>query len=363
MTVRTHASDKLLFATITGLVLFGLVMIYSASAVVAMERHGTPYYFVLRQAVFAGLGLLGMLVTMHIDYRRYNNPVVVYGCLALVLLMLLAVFAFPAINGAHRWIRFAGQQFQPSELAKVALVLFLAFWLDKHGSDPTRFWRVFAPCAAVGAAVAVLVAAEPDLGTGLGIGVTLVVMLFAAGIPARQLALLPAGAAGPVAAMVLLVPFRLKRLVAFLDPWADPMGSGYHVVQSMLAVGSGGLWGVGLSQGRQKLFYLPEPHTDFIFAVISEELGLVGAVTVLVVFAVLAWRGLRAAGRAPDDFGTYLATGLTVLVVAQALFNISVVLALVPTKGIPLPFISYGGSSLSIGLTAMGILLNVSQGK
>jgi cell division protein FtsW len=273
------------------------------------------------------------------------------------------VFAFPAINGAHRWIRFAGQQFQPSELAKVALVLFLAFWLDKHGSDPTRFWRVFAPCAAVGAAVAVLVAAEPDLGTGLGIGVTLVVMLFAAGIPARQLALLPAGAAGPVAAMVLLVPFRLKRLVAFLDPWADPMGSGYHVVQSMLAVGSGGLWGVGLSQGRQKLFYLPEPHTDFIFAVISEELGLVGAVTVLVVFAVLAWRGLRAAGRAPDDFGTYLATGLTVLVVAQALFNISVVLALVPTKGIPLPFISYGGSSLSIGLTAMGILLNVSQGK
>lgn len=361
--VRTGSSDKLLFAAVLGLVLFGLVMVHSASAVVAAERFGSPYFFVMRQAVAAGVGLVGMMVAMQIDYRIYNRPVIVYGALGASALMLVAVFAFPAVNGAHRWIRFGGQQFQPSEIAKIAVVVFIAHWLAKHSSDLARFKHVLVPCFCVVAGFAALIAIEPDLGTALVVGVACVVMLFAAGVPLLQVLTIPAAAIGPVAAMLVFVPFRMKRLVAFLDPWADPQGSGYHVIQSLLAVGSGGLWGLGLSQGRQKLFYLPEPHTDFIFAVIAEELGLLGAIAVVGVFALLAWRGLRAAGRAPDEFGTLLATGLTVVVVVQALFNISVALALVPTKGIPLPLVSYGGTSLSITMTAMGVLLNVSQGK
>jgi cell division protein FtsW len=361
--VRTGSSDKLLFASVIGLVLFGLVMVYSASAVIAMEQHETPFYFLQRQAMWAGLGLVGMCVAMQIDYRVYNREWIVYGALGVVVVLLVAVFAFPAINGAHRWIRFGGFQFQPSEIAKLTCVLFLAFWLAKHSDDLGNFRRVLVPCAGVAALLTGLIVAEPDLGTALGIGTALVVMLFTAGVPLRQIALLPASAAPFVAMLLVFVPFRLKRLAAFLDPWADPMGSGYHVIQSLLAIGSGGLWGHGLSHGRQKLFYLPEPYTDFIYSVIAEELGLLGALAVIAVFGVLAWRGLRAAGRAPDDFGTLLATGLTVMVVTQALFNVSVTLALVPTKGIPLPFVSYGGSSLCISMTAMGVLLNVSQGK
>jgi cell division protein FtsW len=361
--VRTGTSDKLLFATVVGLVLFGLVMVHSASAVVALEEYGTPYYYVQKQAIFAALGLVGMLVAMQIDYRFYNRAVVVYGALAIALVALVAVFAFPPVNGAHRWIRHGAVGFQPSELAKLVGVLFIAYWLDAETSDRSRFWRILAPCALVAGVLTGLVVLEPDLGTALAIGVALVVMLYTAGVPLKQIMVPPALAAPVIVGLLLFVPFRFKRLLAFLDPWADPTGSGYHVIQSMLAIGSGGIWGLGLSQGRQKLFYLPEPHTDFIFAVIGEELGLLGAAAVVAVFGVLAWRGLRAAGRAPDDFGTLLATGLTVMVVAQALFNISVALALVPTKGIPLPFISYGGSSLTISMTAMGVLLNISQGK
>lgn len=360
--VRTGTSDKLLFATVVGLVLFGLIMIHSASAIVAMEQFGSPYFFVRRQAMWAGLGLVGMVVAMQVDYRLYNRRWIVVSGLGLVVVLLVAVFAFPQVNGAHRWIRYGGFQLQPSELAKLASILFLAYWLDSH-DDRADLKRVLLPCTAVAGLLAGLVVLEPDLGTALGIGTALVVMLFAASVPVRQIFYLPLAALPAVVPLLVLVPFRLKRIGAFLDPWSDPMGSGYHVIQSLLAIGSGGLSGIGLSQGRQKLFYLPEPHTDFIFAVIGEELGLIGAVAVVAVFVVLAWRGLRAAGRAPDEFGALLATGLTVMIVTQALFNISVTLGLVPTKGIPLPFVSYGGSSLCISMTAMGVLLNISQGK
>lgn len=360
---RTLTSDKLLLASVVGLVLFGLVMVHSASAVLSVEQTGSPYHYVLRQATWAGVGLVGMCVAMSVDYRLYNKPAIVYGAVAVSVVLLVAVFAWSPVNGAHRWIRVAGFQGQPSEIAKLAAILFIAHWLDRSSSDVTRYRTVLLPCATVAGVLAVLIAAEPDLGTALAIGTVLVVMLFTAGVPLMQVATLPGSAALPVAAMLVFVPFRLKRLGAFLDPWADPTGAGYHVVQSLLAIGSGGMSGVGLSQGRQKMFYLPEPHTDFIFSVISEELGLLGAATVVLVFGLLAWRGLRAAAKAPDEFGTLLATGLTIMIVAQALFNISVALALVPTKGIPLPFVSYGGSSLCISMTAMGVLLNVSQGR
>jgi len=360
---RTLTSDKLLLASIVGLVLFGLVMVHSASAVLSFEEFGTPYYYVLKQATWAALGLVGMCVAMSIDYRVYNKPVLIFGALGIVFVLLIAVFAFRETNGAHRWIRFGGFQAQPSEIAKICIIFFVAHMLDKRSSDLSNWRRVFLPCAAVTALITALIAAEPDLGTALGIGTVLVVMLFAAGVPVKQISLLPLGAAIPVVMMLVLVPWRLKRLGAFLDPWADPRGSGYHVIQSLLALGSGGVYGLGLSHGRQKLFYLPEPHTDFIFSVIGEELGLLGAFAVILVFALIAWRGLRAAANAPDEFGTLIAVGLTVMVVTQALFNISVTLAVVPTKGIPLPFVSYGGSSLCISMTAMGALLNVSQGR
>lgn len=360
--VRTGISDKLLFASVIGLVLFGLIMIHSASAIVAQDEFGSPYFFVRRQAIFAGIGLVGMLVAMQIDYRIYNRKWIVYSALGVVVVLLVAVFAFPEVNGAHRWIKYNGFQLQPSELAKLASILFLAYWLDAH-DDRTDVRKVLLPCAAVAGGLAVLVVAEPDLGTALGIGTALVVMLFAASVPITKILYLPLVASPFVIALLVLVPFRMKRMGAFMDPWSDPMGSGYHVIQSLLAIGSGGLSGIGLSQGRQKLYYLPEPHTDFIFAVIGEELGMVGALAVVSVFVVLAWRGLRAAGRAPDEFGALLATGLTVMIVTQALFNISVTLGLVPTKGIPLPFVSYGGTSLCISMSAMGVLLNISQGK
>ena len=215
---RTGVSDKLLFATVIGLVLFGLVMVHSASAVVALDQQGTPYFYVQKQAMWAGIGLVGMCVAMHIDYRLYNKPWIVYGSLVVVVAALVAVFAFPAVNGAHRWIKGGGFQAQPSEIAKLVAVLFMAHWLDAEQSDRSRFWRVLVPCAGVAALLAGLVVAEPDLGTALGIGTALVVMLFAAGVPLRQIALLPTAAAPFVIALLVFVPFRMKRLGAFLDP-------------------------------------------------------------------------------------------------------------------------------------------------
>jgi len=353
--------DEWLFAAAVGLSLFGVVMVYSASAVSAASQNGSQYHYVIRQSVWTALGLGAMLAAMRLDYTLLRSPVVVYGLLILSAVLLLAVFGFSPINGARRWIKFKSLRMQPSELTKFALTLFLAWFLERRAGEEGSLGKTLMPCLLVTGLLVVLVVAEPDLGTALMLAVVCGVMLYAAGARLSHLALAAAPALVGLAALLLFVPYRLARMVTFLDPWADPQGASYQVVQSLIAVGSGGVDGLGFTAGRQKMFFLPFAHSDFIFAVVGEELGLLGALTVIGAFGLLLWRGMRAAMRAPDRFGMLLGLGIVTGIVAQALFNISVVLALVPTKGIPLPFISYGGSALVPTLFAVGVLLNISQ--
>jgi cell division protein FtsW len=353
--------DKWLFSATVGLALFGVVMVYSASAVIAQQENHSQFHYVIKQTLWTAIGLVVMFAAMRLDYQLLNRRWIVYGLLIVTILLLLAVFGFSPTNGARRWIKLKGFSIQPSEIAKLSLALFLARFLGKRAGDETSFWRTFLPCFFVLGIIAGLVAKEPDLGTALMLAIICFTICFAAGMRPRHLVYAVVPALLYVGKMLIFTPFRMKRLSAFIDPWADAQGSGYQVVQSLIAVGSGGSHGLGFAQGRQKLLFLPFAHSDFIFAVVGEELGLIGALIIVIVFAMFLWRGMRTALRAPDTFGMLLGTGIVVGIVAQALLNISVVLALVPTKGIPLPFISYGGSSLVPTLAGVGILLNISQ--
>jgi cell division protein FtsW len=353
--------DKWLFAATVGLALFGVVMVYSASAVMAQRENGSEFYYVIKQGIFTGIGLVVMLAAMQFDYVRLKDRRIVYGLLLLTTLMLLAVFAFPSINGARRWIKFSKFSIQPSELAKLSLVIFLAYFLERRAGEVRSFWSTFVPCVLVTGTLAVLIVAEPDLGTAMMLVIVFGVLVYTAGARLRHLGLVALPALVGLVGLLVFVPFRMRRMIMFLDPWADPQGSGFQVVQSLIAIGSGGPNGLGFAQGKQKMLFLPFAHSDFIFAVIGEELGLVGTLTVLLVFALFLWRGIRTSLLAPDRFGMLLSLGLVTGIVVQALFNMSVVLSIVPTKGIPLPFISYGGSSLVPTLAAVGILLNISQ--
>ncbi|HEX8473185.1 MAG TPA: putative lipid II flippase FtsW [Pyrinomonadaceae bacterium] len=354
-------TDEWLFAATLGLALFGVVMVYSASAVMAAKQNGSQFHYVVRQGVWTLVGLAAMLGASRFNYGLLRSTTVVYGLLGLAVLMLLAVFAFPPVNGARRWIRVGSFTLQPSELSKLALAIFLARFLERRAGEEGAFLRTFVPSVAVTGLLVLLVVVEPDLGTSMMLAVIAVVVLYTAGARLSHMAMAAAPALVVLVGLLVFVPWRLKRLMAFLNPWDDPQGSGYQIVQSLLAVGSGGLDGLGFTEGRQKMFFLPFAYSDFIFAVVSEELGLIGALTVVSMFGVFLWRGMRAALNAPDRFGMLLGIGIVTGIVAQALFNISVVLALVPTKGIPLPFISYGGSSLVPTLFSVGILLNISQ--
>jgi len=353
--------DKWLFAATIGLALFGVVMVYSASAVLAVSENHGSFYYVIKQAIWTGIGLVAMLTAMQFDYNRLRDPRIVYGLLLLTVLLLLAVFAFSPVNGARRWIKFSVFSIQPSELSKLVLAIFLAFFLERHAGEERNFWRTFFPCGIVTALLAGLIVIEPDFGTSLMLAVTFIVVIYTAGARLSHLAMAAAPALMLAAGLLIFVPWRMARLVTFLDPWADPQKSGFQVVQSLIAVGSGGPNGLGFAQGKQKMLFLPFAHSDFIFAVIGEELGLIGTLTVLLVFALFLYRGIRTSLLAPDRFGKLLSLGIVSAIVAQALFNMSVVLSLVPTKGIPLPFISYGGSSLVPTLAAVGVLLNISQ--
>lgn len=353
--------DRWLFLATVGLALFGVVMVYSASAMIAQQENHSQFLYLGKQALWTSIGFVAMFVAMRFDYQQLNNRWIVYGLLALTILLLVAVFGFSPVNGARRWIKLRGFSIQPSEIAKLSLALFLARFLQRRTGDETSFWRTFLPCFFVLAIVAGLVAREPDLGTALMLAIICFTVCFAAGVRPMHLVYAVVPALLFVGKMLIFTPFRMKRLAAFIDPWADAQGTGYQVVQSLIAVGSGGAHGLGFAQGRQKLLFLPFAHSDFIFAVVGEELGLVGASIIVLVFAIFLWRGMRAALRAPDRFGMLLGVGIVIGIVAQALLNMSVVLALVPTKGIPLPFISYGGSSIVPTLAAVGILLNISQ--
>ena len=358
---RKLAPDKWLFAATIGLALFGVVMVYSVSAVMAQKENGNQFYYVIKQGVWVAIGFVVMLLAMQFNYQLLKNRRIVFGLLVLCTLGLMSVFAFSSTNGAHRWIKLPGVSMQPSEISKLALIIFLAYFLEKRAGEEGDFFRTFLPCGIVTGWFAALVVIEPDLGTALMLALIFTVLIYTAGARVVHLALAAAPALIAAAGLLIFVPWRLRRLITFLDPWADQQGAGFQVVQSLIAVGSGGTNGLGFAQGKQKMLFLPFAHSDFIFAGVGEELGLVGALAVVAVFALFLWRGIRTALLAPDRFGMLLSLGIVTSIVAQALFNISVVLSLVPTKGIPLPFISYGGSSLVPTLAAVGILLNVSQ--
>jgi cell division protein FtsW len=358
---RKLAPDKWLFTATTGLALFGVVMVYSASAIMAEKENGNQFYYVIKQGMWVAMGFFVMLLAMQFNYQQLKNRRLVYSLLLVCTLGLLGVFGFSSTNGAHRWLKLPGFSLQPSEISKLSLIIFLAYFLEKRAGEEGDFWRTFVPCGVITGWLAALVVIEPDFGTAMMLALIFTVMVYAAGARVLHLAMAAAPALVVAAGLLIFVPWRLQRLITFLDPWADQQGAGFQVVQSLIAIGSGGTNGLGFAQGKQKMLFLPFAHSDFIFAVVGEELGLVGAIAVVAVFALFLWRGIRTALLAPDRFGMLLSLGIVTSIVAQALFNISVVLSLVPTKGIPLPFISYGGSSLVPTLAAVGILLNVSQ--
>lgn len=358
---RKLKSDNVLFIATILLVALSVVMVYSASAPVALQRYGSATFFLVKQGMWAALGLPMLWFLMKVDYRTYREPIFIWSCLGLIAFALVAVLFSAPVNNARRWFGMAGIGVQPSEFAKLAAIIFIAAILERrmHRIDEVTYSLL--PIGIVVSILVGLILLEPDFGTSMSLILIAAAMVFTAGLHYRYIvgALLAALPAVYIVAMG--ASYRRRRLLAFLNPWDDPLGDGFQVIQSLIAVGTGGVWGRGVMNGVQKLFYLPEPHTDFIYSVISEELGLVGATAVILCFAIITWRGTRAALRAPDSFGAFLAVGLTTMIAVQALVNISVVLGLLPTKGTPLPFVSFGGSSMLVNLIGMGILLNVSQ--
>src|SRR5271169_4858602 len=361
-------TDRWLFGVTVALCLLGAVMIFSASAVTADSQYGYSYIFLARQAVWLAAGIFGMFALMRSDYRKLREPAVIYTTVCVVLLLLVGTFFLDKSHATHRWIKMGPLNIQPSELAKLAVILYLAWFLDLKRRNAASlefnkedFLQNILPAAAPVLLIVALIVAQPDLGTSVDILLVATAILFVAGLSWKWLAV---GAAAALPVLYLLITgvgYRNARLLAFLHPDADPQGAGFQLMQSLIAVGSGGFSGVGLMESKQKLFYLPEAHTDFIYGVICEELGFIGAVLVIALFAVYGWRGMRAAFSAPDGFGRLLAMGITAMVLCQALINFAVVLGMVPTKGIPLPFISYGGSNVLVMLLATGVLLNISQ--
>jgi cell division protein FtsW len=344
------------------LVGIGIVMIYSASAIRAQERFGDPTFFLKRQALWAALGVLAMLWAMTSDYRRLPRiaPLLFGAAVALLVLVLVPGLGVK-VNGARRWLRLAGVSFQPSEFAKLALVIFLASLFARKGERAATFVDGCLPPLLLSGLVFALIALQPNFGTGMVIVLLCLTLCFVGGTRLRDLALAACAAAPALLAVLLSRPHARTRLLALFDPARVPDQARYQVVQSLYALGPGGLWGRGLGDSVQKLFYLPEPHTDFVFAIVGEEMGFLGTTLVIALFGIILWRGTRIALRAADPFGHHLAVGLTTIVVAQACINLAVVSGVFPTTGLPLPFISFGGSSLVVTMAAVGLLLSVSE--
>jgi cell division protein FtsW len=358
---RKLKSDRILFLATILLLALSVVMVYSASAPIGLKRYQQPSYFLTKQVLFACFGLVLLACVMRVDYRFYRRPVFVWSCLGLVTAALVAVLFAPPIKGTNRWFGIGGLGVQPSELAKLGAIFFIAALLERRMHRINELGYALMPVGLVVAGLCALILLEPDLGTAMSLALIAAAMIFAAGLNYSYLLGSGVILAPVVAILIVSSEYRWRRVLAFLNPWENPQDEGFQIIQSLIAVGTGGVSGRGLAEGVQKLFYLPEPHTDFIYAVIAEELGLIGATAVLLCFCLIAWRGLRIALSASDTFGALLAIGLTTMIAVQAFVNISVVLNLVPTKGLPLPFVSAGGSSLLINLLGMGVLLNVSQ--
>ncbi len=357
---RRAAYDHVILLALLVLVGFGLVMAFSASGMVSLERYGVSTRIFQRQLISVGIGLVVFWITAHWDYRRYATPAFIYPALAVTLILLVLALVLPTGQDVRRWIQVGPTRFQPSELAKLGVVVFVAYYLTRYRSSLQSF-ALLMPLLGIVGVVLALIVVEPDLGTAFVIGLTVAALLFLGGVRLAYLLGL-AGICVPVFLfLVLSASYRKDRILAFLNPEVDPSGIGYQIRQSLIAVGSGGWTGLGLTQSKQKLHFLPEAHTDFVFAVLGEELGLLGSLVMVALFVLLFWRGVRIAFRADTGFGSLLAMGIVCMVVLQGMINMCVVVSLLPTKGIPLPFVSVGGSSMLAMMAGVGILLNISR--
>lgn len=352
--------DYGLLYTIVILLAIGVVMVYSASSYFAMVNYNDSTAFLKKQALFAIVGFIAMIFISRCDYHKLKK---LTGILLIITpILLVAVYAFPATKGAQRWIRLGPLSFQPSELAKYAVVIILAHMITNKGEQIKEFWKGIVPCFVIGGGFAALILAQKNLSIAAVTGFVTFIMVFVAG--ARKIFMF--GVITPIilslgSFFTLFEDYRRRRLLNFINPWKDPAGDGYQLIQSFYALGAGGVTGLGIGQSRQKTLYMPEPHNDFIFAIIGEELGLIGCTVVILLFVIFVYRGIKIAMSAKDEYGTLLAVGITSIIGLQAIINIAVVTGSMPVTGVPLPFISYGGTALVFNLMAMGILLNISR--
>ncbi|MBU8907111.1 stage V sporulation protein E [Desertibacillus haloalkaliphilus] len=356
------APDMILIITTLALLTVGMIMVYSASAAWATYRFDDSFFFAKRQLFFAGLGVLAMFFVMNIDYWTWRTWAKV---LLLICFLLLIIVLIPGVGlvrgGARSWLGVGAFSIQPSEFMKLAMIAFLAKYLSENQKKITSFKKGLLPSLSLVLLAFGMIMLQPDLGTGAVMVGTCVIMIYVAGAKVSHFVGLGVVGLAGLVALIASAPYRIKRITSFLDPWSDPLGSGFQIIQSLYSIGPGGLMGLGLGESRQKYFYLPEPQTDFIFAILSEELGFIGGVFVIFLFGVLLWRGIRVALGAQDLYGSLLAVGIIGMIAIQVMINIGVVTGLMPVTGITLPFLSYGGSSLTLMLVAVGVLLNVSR--
>ncbi len=362
MRVKRNAPDFVLFLTVLSLLSIGVVMVFSASEYSTLIHYNDSFYYFKRQVIWAVLGLLAMFITMNYNYwrlKQYAVPLLIVAFISLVLVLIPGIGE--EVNEARRWIDFGPMSFSPAELVKLSVIIFTAYGLSIQKDRVKYFSKGVLPYLIILILASALIICQPDLGTAVSLAGIIFVMIFAAGARLSHLGSLCLAGIVAVGLAIYLEPYRMRRFLAFLDPWADPQDTGFHIIQGLYAIGSGGLFGLGLGQSKQKFLYLPENHTDFIFAITAEELGFIGASLVIMLFILFVWRGLKIAINSQDPFASLLATGITAWVGVQAIINIGVVTGSLPVTGIPLPFISYGGTSLLITMAGVGILLNISK--
>lgn len=346
------------------LICVGIVMIYSASSIYAWERYKDGFFFLKRHLVFLLIGLLLTFAVMSVDYkkiRRFAKPLLIISLLLLVLVLIPGIGR--EVSGARRWFRFKFISFQPSEFANLAIIIYIADFIARKSDSIKYFFKGFLPPVCILGAYSLLILMQPDLGSTLAIAMVVFIMIFIAGVRLTYLASLILASLPALYVLIFSVPYRKARILSFLNPWLDPRGSGFQIIQSQIALGSGGVFGVGLGHSKQKLFYLPAAHTDFIFSIIGEELGLVGTLGVIILFIIFIRQGLKVIKMSSDKFGYFLALGLVLMITFKAIINIGVSCGVFPTKGLPLPFISYGGSSFIFDMISVGILLNISRSR
>ncbi|GAB2542949.1 stage V sporulation protein E [Gracilibacillus alcaliphilus] len=359
---KQHKPDYLLIGIIFAILLFGTVMIYSASSIWAAYKFGDSFYFLKRQILFAGVGVISMMIVSHIPYYQWLKH---RKWIFIVCVVLLIAVLIPGIGmvrgGARSWIGVGAFSIQPAEFIKLGMIMFLSGFLVQHQDKLSLFKKGFLPPLGMSIAIFLIIMLQPDLGTGMVFLLTCFLLIFVAGAKFSHFIFLAGFGVIGFLLLIISAPYRINRIIAFLDPWEDPLGTGFQIIQSLYAIGPGGLLGVGWGNSLQKYFYLPEPHNDFIFAIIAEELGFIGGCFVIVLFFLFAWRGILTAIHAPDLFSKLLAVGIIGMIMIQVMINISVVIGLIPVTGITLPFLSYGGSSLTLTLCSVGILINISK--